>query len=102
MLANLLLDDWDKELERRGHKFVRYADDCNIYMRSERAGQRVLQSMRTFLAQRLKLRVNDAKSALARPDARTFLGFSFYRNRVGIAFGWPPKRCAASRRRFVT
>ena len=83
LLANILLDDWDKELERRGHQFVRYADACNIYVKTERAGQRVMGSIRTFLAKRLKLRVNEAKSAVARPETRKFLGFSFYRNRAG-------------------
>lgn len=77
LLSNLLLDDLDRELERRGHRFVRYADDCNIYVRSERAGQRVLEGVTTFLTRRLKLRVNQAKSAVARPAARKFLGFSF-------------------------
>jgi RNA-directed DNA polymerase len=77
LLSNLLLDDLDRELERRGHRFVRYADDCNVYVRSERAGQRVLESVTTFLARRLKLRVNRAKSAVARPAVRKFLGFSF-------------------------
>ena len=77
LLSNLLLDDLDRELERRGLRFVRYADDCNIYVRSERAGQRVMESVKSFLSQRLRLKVNDAKSAVARPDTRKFLGFSF-------------------------
>jgi RNA-directed DNA polymerase len=77
LLSNLLLDDLDRELERRGHRFVRYADDCNIYVRSERAGQRVLEGVTAFLTHRLKLRVNREKSAVARPAARKFLGFSF-------------------------
>ncbi len=77
LLSNLLLDDLDRELERRGHCFVRYADDCNVYVRSERAGQRVLEGLTDFLTRRLKLRVNQAKSAVARPAARKFLGFSF-------------------------
>lgn len=77
LLSNLLLDDLDRELERRGHRFVRYADDCNIYVRSERAGQRVLEGVTAFLTRRLKLRVNRTKSAVARPVARKFLGFSF-------------------------
>jgi RNA-directed DNA polymerase len=77
LLSNLLLDDLDRELESRGHRFVRYADDCNIYVRSQRAGQRVLEGVTTFLTQRLKLRVNREKSAVARPAARKFLGFSF-------------------------
>jgi len=77
LLSNLLLDDLDCELQRRGLCFVRYADDCNIYVRSERAGQRVMQSITRFLLTRLKLTVNGSKSAVARPWARKFLGFSF-------------------------
>jgi RNA-directed DNA polymerase len=77
LLANLLLDRMDRELERRGHRFVRYADDCNIYVRSRRAGNRVMQSVSEFLSKRLKLKVNEAKSAVARPWRRKFLGFSF-------------------------
>ncbi|MFB0524290.1 MAG: group II intron reverse transcriptase/maturase [Phycisphaerae bacterium] len=76
LLSNILLDDLDKELERRGHVFCRYADDCNIYVRSKRAGERVLTSITQFLARRLKLKVNQAKSAVARPWNRTFLGYS--------------------------
>ena len=79
LLANLLLDDLDRELARRGHRFVRYADDCNIYVRSERAGQRVMASVTRFLERRLKLRVNARKSAVAQPWQRKFLGFSFTR-----------------------
>lgn len=77
LLSNLVLDELDRELERRGHRFVRYADDCNIYVRSERAGQRVMDSIQRFITQRLKLKVNDKKSAVARPQERKFLGFSF-------------------------
>ena len=77
LLSNLVLDELDRELERRGHRFVRYADDCNIYVRSERAGQRVMASITRFITQRLKLKVNEAKSAVARPQERKFLGFSF-------------------------
>ena len=77
LLSNLMLDVLDRELERRGHRFVRYADDCNIYVRSRRAGERVMASVERFLARRLKLKVNRAKSAVARPSARKFLGFSF-------------------------
>src|SRR5271155_167404 len=77
LLSNLVLDELDRELERRGHRFVRYADDCNIYVGSERAGKRVMQSVTGFLRRRLKLKVNEAKSAVARPQARKFLGFSF-------------------------
>jgi RNA-directed DNA polymerase len=76
LLSNLVLDDLDKELERRGHRYVRYADDSNIYVRSERAGQRVMESISRFITKKLKLRINKAKSAVARVEARTFLGFS--------------------------
>ena len=74
LLANLLLDDLDRELERRGHAFCRYADDCNIYVRSQAAGERVLASVTTFLEERLQLRVNRAKSAAAPVEDRKFLG----------------------------
>ncbi|MBT9253157.1 MAG: group II intron reverse transcriptase/maturase, partial [Brockia lithotrophica] len=77
LLANILLDDLDKELEGRGHKFVRYADDCNIYVKSRRAGERVMASIRKFVEGRLKLKVNLEKSAVDRPWKRKFLGFSF-------------------------
>jgi RNA-directed DNA polymerase len=76
LLSNILLDDLDKELERRGHTFCRYADDCNIYVRSKRAGERVLASISQFLPRRLKLKVNQAKSAVSRPWHRPFLGYS--------------------------
>ena len=77
LLSNLLLDELDRELERRGHRFVRYADDCNIYVKSERAGQRVMEGVKRFLTRKLRLKVNDSKSAVARPRDRKFLGFSF-------------------------
>jgi len=77
LLSNLMLDVLDKELERRCLNFVRYADDCNIYVRSQRAGERVMASIERFLSKRLKLRVNKAKSAVDRPAKRKFLGFSF-------------------------
>src|ERR1035441_2849594 len=77
LLSNIMLDELDRELERRGHRYVRYADDCNIYVRSERAGQRVMMSITRFITQRLKLKVNETKSAVARPQERKFLGFSF-------------------------
>ncbi len=76
LLSNILLDDLDKELEKRGHAFCRYADDCNLYVRSERAGQRVLASITRFLTSKLKLKVNSEKSAVARPWVRKFLGYS--------------------------
>ncbi len=77
LLSNLVLDELDRELERRGHRYLRYADDCNIYVRSQRAGQRVMESVTRFITQELKLKVNEAKSAVARPQERKFLGFSF-------------------------
>jgi RNA-directed DNA polymerase len=77
LLSNLMLDVLDKELEKRGHRFVRYADDCNIYVRSQKAGERVLAGIERFLEKRLKLKVNKAKSAVAKPGVRKFLGFSF-------------------------
>jgi RNA-directed DNA polymerase len=77
LLSNLVLDDLDRELERRGLRFVRYADDCNIYVRSRRAGERVMQSITRFITGKLKLKVNESKSAVARPAERKFLGFSF-------------------------
>ena len=77
LLSNLMLDVLDKELEKRGHRFVRYADDCNIYVRSQRAGERVMAGIERFLEKRLKLKVNKAKSAVAKPSVRKFLGFSF-------------------------
>jgi RNA-directed DNA polymerase len=77
LLSNLMLDVLDKELEKRGHRFVRYADDCNIYVRSQRAGERVLAGVERFLEKRLKLKINKAKSAVAKPSVRKFLGFSF-------------------------
>jgi RNA-directed DNA polymerase len=77
LLSNLVLDELDRELARRGHRYVRYADDCNIYVHSERAGQRVMKSITRFIMQKLKLKVNETKSAVARPQERKFLGFSF-------------------------
>jgi RNA-directed DNA polymerase len=77
LLSNLMLDELDRELERRGHRFARYADDCNIYVRSLRAGERVMASVERFLARRLKLKINKEKSAVASPHRRKFLGFSF-------------------------
>src|SRR6266571_2456199 len=77
LLSNLMLDVLDKELEKRGHRFARYADDCNIYVRSLKAGERVMESIEQFLARRLKLKVNKAKSAVAKPSVRKFLGFSY-------------------------
>ena len=77
LLSNIVLDELDRELEARRLRFVRYADDCNIYVRSGRAGHRVMESVKRFITKRLKLKVNEAKSAVARPQLRKFLGFSF-------------------------
>lgn len=79
LLSNIVLDELDRELEERGHRFVRYADDCNIYVRSERAGQRVMESIVRFISKRLRLKVNPTKSAVARPEERHFLGFRLRR-----------------------
>ena len=88
LLSNLMLNELDKELEQRGHRFARYADDCNIYVCSERAGLRVMASVERFLERRLKLKINRQKSQVARPHRRKFLGFSF-------TSGTDPKRCVA-------
>ena len=82
LLANVLLDDVDRELERRGHKFVRYADDCNVYVRSRRAGERVLQGLRGCYA-KLALKVNESKTAVAEVWGRKFLGYCFWRTPQG-------------------
>lgn len=79
LLSNIVLDELDSELEQRGHRFVRYADDCNIYVRSERAGQRVMASLVSFIEGRLRLKVNASKSAVARPEERHFVGFRLRR-----------------------
>jgi RNA-directed DNA polymerase len=81
LLSNIVLDEFDRELERRGLRFVRYADDSNIYVRSRRAGERVMASITRFITTKLKLKVNEQKSAVARPWERKFLGFSFTANR---------------------
>jgi len=77
LLSNIVLDELDKELEKRGHKFVRYADDCNIYVKSKRAGERTIASVQRFVEGTLRLKVNESKSAVDRPWNRKFLGFSF-------------------------
>jgi RNA-directed DNA polymerase len=82
LLSNVLLDDLDKELERRGHRFARYADDSNVYVQSEAAGKRVMASLERFLAERLRLKINRDKSAVGRPWHRKFLGYSIGMNRT--------------------
>jgi RNA-directed DNA polymerase len=90
LLSNIMLDDLDKELEKRGHKFVRYADDCNIYVKTQRAGERVMESVREFLEKKLKLKVNPKKSKVDRAHRVKFLGFSFYKHKgemlIRVAF----------------
>jgi RNA-directed DNA polymerase len=95
LLSNLVLDELDQELERRGHRFCRYADDCNIYVRSERAGQRVMEGISRFITRKLRLKVNQEKSAVDRPQRRKFLGFR-------LTSGMLSKRCIAplSQQRF--
>jgi len=84
LLSNIVLSELDWELARRGHRFVRYADDCNVYVRSERAGNRVKVSLVTFIDRRLRLKVNEAKSAVARPETRHFLGYRLQVNADGF------------------
>jgi len=86
LLSNIYLDKFDKELEQRGHKFVRYADDCNIYVRSRKAGYRVMQSVTTFLEDRLKVIVNKDKSEVGTPTKRKFLGFCLHTTEKGVGF----------------
>ena len=81
-----MLDELDWELDRRGHRFTRYADDCNVYMRSERAGQRVMASLKAFIEKRLKLKVNASKSKVARPHECTFLSFKLQRLKNGTVY----------------
>lgn len=102
LLSNVVLDELDRELERRGHRFVRYADDCNIYVRSERAGHRVMASISRFIEKRLRLKVNREKSAVARPSMRHFMGFSLQGSRTGKATVRLSKRTIARVRRRIT
>ncbi len=104
LLANIMLDDLDKELEQRGHKFVRYADDCNIYVKSPRAGERVLESVRRFLEEQLKLKVNEKKSKVDRPAKRKFLGFRLFKRkgRVDIGVAKPAMERCHERLRQLT
>jgi RNA-directed DNA polymerase len=100
LLANIMLDDLDKELEARGHQFVRYADDLMIYAKSKRAGERVMQSTRTFVEKRLKLHVNEAKSAVAPATSRPFLGFAFFFRDGEVKVRLDPKARAAAKMRL--
>jgi len=86
LLSNILLDELDKELEKRGHKFARYADDCNVYVKSQMAGERVLSSLKQFLEKRLRLKINEGKSAVSEVWKRQFLGFRIQRNdKIGLS-----------------
>lgn len=103
LLANILLDELDRELTRRGHRFVRYADDCNVYVHSERAGQRVKESITRFLERKLRLKVNQEKSGVAQPHQKTFLGFRI-RGREDVRLSIAPeslKRAKATIRRLT-
>jgi RNA-directed DNA polymerase len=108
LLSNIVLDELDQELARRGHRFVRYADDANVYVRSERAGQRVMASLTAFIQWRLRLRINASKSAVARPEDRHFLGFCLRvvchgrRRTVEIGLSERTKRNAMARVRQLT
>jgi hypothetical protein len=104
LLGNVVLDDLDSELERRGHRFVRYADDVMVYVHSQRAGQRVFTSISQFVERRLKLRVNRDKSRVDRAVGRTFLGFSVYRrgDRVKISVDREARKRAKRRLRQLT
>jgi RNA-directed DNA polymerase len=106
LLSNIVLDELDQELARRGHRFVRYADDANVYVRSERAGRRVMASLTTFIEGRLRLKINDDKSAVARPEDRHFLGFCLRRDpqqeTVEVLLSERSKRNAMERIRQLT
>jgi RNA-directed DNA polymerase len=101
LLSNIVLDELDRELERRGHRFVRYADDGNIYVRSERAGKRVKESISRFIVKRLRLKVNEEKSAVAKPEERHFVGFRLS-TRKNMTYHFGPsihpvrRRCSSS------
>jgi len=100
LLANIMLDDLDRELERRGHRFVRYADDCNIYVKTPRAGERVLASVRRFVEQKLKLKLNETKSKVDRVAKRKILGFRLFRQRGEVLVGMAPKVLGRCRERL--
>ena len=100
LLSNIILDDLDKELEKRGHKFARYADDCNIYVKTQRAGERVMESVGTFLEQKLKLKVNRKKSKVDRAHRVKFLGFSFYKRKGEILIRVATKSLERVRKRI--
>jgi retron-type reverse transcriptase len=86
LLSNIVLDELDWELAQRGHRFVRYADDCNVYVRTERAGHRVMASLRAFIEKRLRLKVNAEKSKVAKTQVRTFLSLKLWRLKSGKVY----------------
>ena len=98
LLSNVMLHELDKELEKRGHRFCRYADDCNIYVRSRRAGKRVMAGISKFIEERLKLKVNRKKSAVDIPTKRKFLGISFYYKNEGVRSESTPETIEAVKR----
>jgi hypothetical protein len=106
LLSNIVLDELDRELEQRGHRFVRYADDCNIYVSSERAGKRVMAGIVRFIERRLRLKVNAEKSAVSRPEKRHFVGFSLWREpqvgRVEVLLSLRSRRRIAEKIRELT
>ncbi len=91
LLSNIVLHELDKELEARGHRYVRYADDCSIYVRSEKSAQRVMETITDYIESKLKLKVNRTKSKVSRPNESTLLGFSFYRSKTGWDIRIAPK-----------
>ncbi len=91
LLSNIVLHELDKELEARGHRYVRYADDCSIYVRSEKSAQRVMETITEYIEEKLKLKVNRTKSKVSRPNESTLLGFSFYRSKTGWEIRIAPK-----------
>ena len=99
LLSNIVLDELDKELEHRGHKFVRYADDCNIYVRKQRSGERVFRSISQFLEKKMRLKVNREKSKVDQPRNRKFLGFSFYSRKGGVGIRISPESIIRFRNR---
>ena len=94
LLSNIVLDELDKELEKRGHKFVRYADDCNVYVAKQRSGDRVYASLTRFLENKMRLKVNKEKSKVDKPRNRKFLGFSFYGKKGGVGIRIAPASLA--------
>jgi RNA-directed DNA polymerase len=91
LLSNIVLNELDKELQARGHRFVRYADDCSIYVKSEKSAQRAMETITEYIESKLKLKVNRSKSKVSRPSESTLLGFSFYRSEKGWEIRIAPK-----------